>query len=122
MNIACLCLSDAEAHAIEAFCERGGTVIADYMPGVWDQHGKGRVNGGVLDELFGVKHDAAMKAADVFGGRLWVEVDQEANYSWKTYDDFLTNKNTCLKDVSGFHKAMPAMPAVSEHAAKVVLC
>ncbi len=31
---ACLCLSDAEARQIRAFCERGGTVIADYLPGL----------------------------------------------------------------------------------------
>jgi len=37
-----LCLSDAEARKIKAFCRAGGTVIADYMPGLWDQHGKGR--------------------------------------------------------------------------------
>ena len=108
---ACLCLSDAEARAIRAFCERGGTVIADYLPGVWDQHGKGRAGGGVLDEMFGVKHDPTMRAPDVFGEKLWVEVDQDANYSWKTYEDFLTNKNTCIKDASGFHKAVRAMPA-----------
>jgi hypothetical protein len=107
---ACLCLSDAEARAIRSFCERGGTVIADYLPGVWDQHGKGRAGGGALDEMFAVKHDPAMRAADVFGGKLWVEVDQDANYSWKTYEEFLTNKNTCLKDASGFDKAVRSMP------------
>ncbi len=108
---ACLALSDAEARAIRAFCERGGTVIADYLPGLWDQHGKGRAGGGALDEMFGVKHDPAMRAPDVFGDKLWVEVDQDANYSWKTYEEFLTNKNTCLKETSGFHKAVRAMPA-----------
>ena len=107
---ATLCLSDAEARAIRAFCERGGTVIADYLPGVWDQHGRGRKQGGVLDEMFGVKHDATMHARDIFGEKLWVEVDQDANYSWKSYDEFLTNKNTCLQDASGFHKAVRAMP------------
>ena len=112
---ACLCLSDAEAHAIRAFCEGGGTVIADYLPGVWDQHGKGRGDGGALDGMFGVKHDAAMRAADIFGEKLWVEVDQDANYSWKSYEEFLTNRNTCIKDASGFHKAVRAMP--TEHVA-----
>jgi hypothetical protein len=106
---ACLCLSDSEARAIRAFCERGGTVIADYLPGLWDQHGHGRAEGGVLDGMFGVKHDPAMHSADVFGGKLWVEVDQDANYSWKTYEDFLTNRNTCVKDASGFNKAVRAM-------------
>jgi hypothetical protein len=107
---ACLALSDAEARAIRAFCERGGTVIADYLPGLWDQHGKGRATGGVLDDKLGVKHDPALRAADIFGEKLWVEVDQDANYSWKSYDEFLTNKNTCLRDAGGFHKAVRAMP------------
>lgn len=107
---ACLCLSDAEIRAIEAFCQRGGTVIADYLPGVWDQHGKGRASGGGLDALFGVKHDPKMRQADIFGGTLWVEVDQDANYSWKTCREFLTNKNTCILDDSGFHKAVRAQP------------
>ena len=114
---ACLALSDAEARAIRAFCERGGTVIADYLPGLWDQHGKGRAGGGMLDEMFEVKHDPAMRASDVFGEKLWVEVDQDANYSWKTYEEFLTNKNTCLEEASGFHKAVRAMP--TDHVATV---
>lgn len=107
---ACVCLSDAEARAIEAFCKAGGTVIADYQPGVWDQHGKGRPRGGALDPLFGVHHDPAMTAKDIFGGRLWCEVDQDANFGWKTYTEFLTNGNTCLKDASGFNKAVRNMP------------
>jgi hypothetical protein len=107
---ACLCLSDAEARQIRAFCERGGTVIADYLPGLWDQHGKGRTNGGVLDDMFGVRHDPAMHASDIFGEKLWVEVDQDANYSWKSYDEFLTRNSTCLKDASGFSKAVRSMP------------
>ena len=107
---ACLCLSDAEARQIAAFCQRGGTVIADYLPGLWDQHGKGRAAGGVLDEMFGVKHDANLRAADVFGDKLWVEVDQDANFSWKTYEEFLTNKSSAVMDASGFHQAVRAMP------------
>ena len=80
---ACLCLSDAEAQAIETFCRKGGTVIADYLPGIWDQHGRGRTAGGALDHLFGIHHAPEMRSADVFGGRLWCEVDQDANYGWK---------------------------------------
>ena len=106
---ACLCLSDAEVRAIRDFCERGGTVIADYLPGMWDQHGKGRATGGALDDLFGARHDPAMRAEDVFGEKLWVEVDQDANYSWKTRAEFLTNGSTCVK-VGGFHKAVRSMP------------
>ena len=103
---ACLCLSDAEARQIKAFCQRGGTVIADYLPGVWDQHGKGRPGGGALDEMFGVAQSPDLSAKDLFGGRLWVEVDQDTNYSWKTYEEFLSNKNTCLRDGSGFDTAV----------------
>ncbi len=108
---ACLCLSDAEARQIKAFCQRGGTVIADYMPGLWDQHGKGRASGGALDDMFGVPHSADMRAGDLFnGGKLWVEVDQDTNFSWKTYEEFLTNKNSCLHDPSGFDQAVRALP------------
>ena len=106
---ACLCLSDVEAQRIRDFVARGGTVIADYLPGLWDQHGKGRASGGILDDLFGVQHDVTMMAGDIFGERLWVEVDQDVNYSWNNYEHFLTNQNSCLKDSSGFHKAVRDM-------------
>ena len=109
---ACLCLSDAEARMIEAFCRRGGTVIADYLPGVWDQHGRGRTNGGALDALFGVRHDPAMTQADVFGGK-WYEVDQDAGYGWKTNAEFLSHAEGCLKDPSGFNKAVRALPTAN---------
>ena len=107
----CLCLSDVEAKHIRAFAEAGGTVIADFMPGLWDQHGKGRPAGGVLDEMFGVRHGAELKMNDIFGGKLWCEINQDTNFSWKTYEEFLTHGNTCIKDSSGFHKAVRSMEA-----------
>jgi hypothetical protein len=107
---ATLCLSDAEAARLREFVNNGGTLIADYMPGLWDQHGVGRKNGGVLDDVFGVKHDPALKSTGVFGQKLWVEIDQDANFSYKTYQSFLTNQNTCIKDESGFDKAVRDMP------------
>jgi hypothetical protein len=113
---ACLCLSDSESRAIGAFCEGGGTVIADYLPGLWDEHGKGRAEGGALDAMFGVSHDIGIHAADLFGGKLWVEVDQDANYSCKTYEELLTNKNSCIKDSTGFCKAARGMPV--DHVAR----
>lgn len=105
-----LCLSDAEARKIKAFCQAGGTVVADYLPGVWDQHGKGRAGGGALDDLFGVKHDPKMTAKDVFqgDGKLWCEVNQDNHFTYKTYADFLSG-NTCIKDASGFNKAVRNM-------------
>jgi hypothetical protein len=36
-------------------------------------------------------------------------VDQEANFNWKTYEGFLTNKNSCIKDASGYYKAVREM-------------
>ena len=39
---ACYALSDAEARRIREFCRAGGTVIADFACGLFDQHGKGR--------------------------------------------------------------------------------
>ncbi len=112
---ACLSLSDAEARRIKVFCAAGGTVIADYLPGLWDQHGKGRPAGGALDDMFDVHHDPKMTSKDLFGGRLWCEVDTEANFSWKSYEEFLTNKNTCVKDASGFNKIIRQGPAIQSH-------
>jgi hypothetical protein len=107
---ACLALSDAEANQIKKFCRSGGVVIADYMPALWDQHGKGRPAGGALDDIFAVKHDTgAITAADVFGGKLWCETDQDANFGYKTYDDLLTKGSGCIKDASGFNKAVRNM-------------
>ena len=85
-------------------------MIADYLPGLWDQHGKGRQSGGVLDDMFGIKQGPELRSSDVFGGKLWVEVNQDTNFSWKTYEEFLTNENTCIRDTTGFHKAVRAMP------------
>jgi hypothetical protein len=106
---AAICLSDAEARRIEEFCRNGGTVIADYMPGLWDQHGKGRAAGGALDAMFAVHHDPAIRQADVFGGSLWCEINQDANFSWKTYHELMTNQNACIQDESGFDKAVRKM-------------
>jgi hypothetical protein len=108
---ATLCLSDVEGQRIKEFCRAGGTVIADYLPGLWDQHGRGRKSKGALDDMFGVSHDMNMKAEDIFQRRLWAEVDQDVNYNWKDYEEFLSNKNDCIKDLSGFYKAVRKMPA-----------
>ncbi|KKM03083.1 hypothetical protein LCGC14_1777970, partial [marine sediment metagenome] len=108
---ATFCLSDAEARRIRAFCKAGGTVIADFLPGLWDQHGKGRADGGVLDDMFGVKHSVNLQAKDVFGTALWAEVDQDINY--KTYRKgrraYMTNANTCITHRLGFNKAVREM-------------
>ena len=53
-----LSLSDAEVEGIMAFAKAGGTVVADHLCGIFDEHGKARP-AGALDELFGVKRDLA---------------------------------------------------------------
>jgi hypothetical protein len=68
-----LSLSDAETQAIRAWVEQGGTLIADYLPGVFDEHGKGRARG-ALDDVFGVQRDSA---AGVLNGKTIAEVDAE---------------------------------------------
>ena len=84
---ACYALSDIEAKRIRAFCEAGGTVIADFACGLFDQHGKPRGKG-VLDDLFGVTHDGSETQADFFGAKLWVETDQDKGFSYKTFKEF----------------------------------
>jgi hypothetical protein len=83
---ACYALSDIEAQRIAEFCRNGGTVIADFACGLFDQHGKGRT-AGALDDLFGVRHTGDETRQDFFSGKLWVETDQDAGYSprdWRT--------------------------------------
>jgi hypothetical protein len=50
-------LSDETCRAIRAFVRRGGTVLADMSPAVYNARGKRRAEGG-LDELFGVTRDS----------------------------------------------------------------
>lgn len=52
-----LCLSDETVEAILLFVRKGGIAVADYLPGVRDQHGRLR-NPNPLDELFGVDRAA----------------------------------------------------------------
>jgi len=68
-----ICLSDAEAAAIRKFAEGGGTVIADYLTGVLDEHGKGRPEG-ALDGLFGIKRDESKGYLD---GKTIAEINGE---------------------------------------------
>jgi len=104
---ACYALSDIEARRITEFCQRGGTVIADFACGLFDQHGKGRQRG-ALDDLFGVKHDGTETARDFFADRLWVETDQDAGYSYKKYRDLFATLDCRLED--GFAVAERRLP------------
>jgi hypothetical protein len=68
-----LALSDREAEAVRAWVARGGTLIADYLPGVFDEHGRGRARG-ALDDVFGVERDLRKGVLD---GRTVAEVNAE---------------------------------------------
>ena len=105
------CLSDAEAREIKKFCKNGGTVIGDFLTGVFDQHGKGRKKGGALDDMFGIKQDPNLTQNGAFTKGLWVEVNQDINWNsaGKDYKSFLTKANTSKKDASGFNIAVPSM-------------
>jgi hypothetical protein len=94
---ACYALSDVEAGRIREFCERGGTVIADFACGLFDQHGKGRSKG-ALDDLFGVEHDGTETRSDFFGGRLWVETDQDRAYGYQRYAELFSTIDCKLAD------------------------
>gem|GEM_PF-1340061 len=77
----CEALGPETAAAIRAFVAGGGVVIADVRPGLYDGHCKPQPGwNGVLDTLFGVRHNGNVPAAaapgrieipdlDVFGAR-----------------------------------------------------
>ena len=68
-----VCLSDKEAQALKEFVYEGGILIADYLCGMMDQHGKGREKG-VLDDLFGIVRDESM---GYMNGKGLTEIDGE---------------------------------------------
>ncbi len=51
-----IALSEKEAEAIKRFVERGGTVVADCIPGLMDGHCK-LLGAGQLDDLFGISRE-----------------------------------------------------------------
>ncbi len=71
-----MCLGDDEVAAIRAFAAAGGTVIADHLCGILDEHGKARASG-ALDDLFGVTRDLGRGWLD---GDDMTEVDGEIEY------------------------------------------
>lgn len=66
-------LSDVEADALREFVHAGGTLIADYGAGTFDEYGAGRATG-CLDDLFGVRRDTRLGVLD---GSAIAEVNAE---------------------------------------------
>lgn len=104
---ACYALSAVEAQRIADFAASGGTVIADFACGLFDPHGRGRPRG-ALDGLFGVRHDGTETRADFFGGRLWVETDQEKGYGYHRYRELFATAQPRLHQ--GFAVAERRLP------------
>lgn len=52
-----ICLSEKEISEIKGFVKNGGILIADYLPGVRDEHGKTYENKAPLDEIFGIERN-----------------------------------------------------------------
>jgi hypothetical protein len=75
-----LCLSDPEAAAVKAFAAAGGTVIADHLAGIFDEHGKARAKG-ALDDLFGLSRDLSK---GILGGKTLTEADAERAQQFST--------------------------------------
>jgi hypothetical protein len=100
-------LSDVEARRLAAFAERGGTVVADFACGLFDEHGRGR-HRGALDDLFGVTHDGTETRANLFGGRLWVETDQDRGFGYRTLRDLFNTVQPRLHQ--GFAVAERRLP------------
>lgn len=75
-----LALSDTEVEQISSYVRRGGVVIADHMPGLFDHHGRGRAVP-ALDGLLGLDDHPPVVAGSVFGGRLLSEFDAETHWN-----------------------------------------
>jgi len=103
-----LALSDREADAIRGWVARGGTLIADYLPGVFDEHGRGRARG-ALDDVFGVARDPRKGVLD---GRTVAEVNaefyQKPLSERLSYDGALRDRDGFVLYERGLRAAAPA--------------
>lgn len=108
-----LALSEAEAAAITRFAESGGLVVADYLCGVFDEHGKGREKG-VLDDLFGVTHDFSQGVLD---GKNIAEINGELYQQPLSrklmYDGALREKGFVVYERGLSARSAAAIPAVN---------
>jgi hypothetical protein len=110
---ACYALSDIEAERIRDYCQAGGTVIADFACGLFDQHGKARSRG-VLDDFFGVVHNGSLSKRDFFSGTLWVETNQDAGYGFKKYRELLDTTACRLRDSFAIAEPRLGAPKVKQ--------
>lgn len=69
-------VSVKETEEIRNFVKNGGCLIADIRPAVSDEHGK-TFEQGLLDDVFGVKHDPQWKAYTPARGDVRIKVEQK---------------------------------------------
>ena len=71
----CSAMSDKEIAKVKKFVADGGILIADMMPGGYDQHGKARLNN-PLDKVFGISRNGSsfIKAKTRLGGKFDIAV------------------------------------------------
>jgi hypothetical protein len=70
-----MAMSTEEVEAVKAFVRDGGAVLADALPGILSGHCR-KLDGGALDEVFGVRHKDAAKP-DAPAGQLAVAGNAE---------------------------------------------
>ena len=68
-----ICLSQTEADAFKQFVKKGGVLVADYLCGIFDNHGRYREKG-ILDDFFGIKRD---DSAGYLNGKGITEINAE---------------------------------------------
>ena len=69
-------ISLKEAEEIRNFVNRGGCVVADIRPAVSDEHGN-LYDGGLLDAVFGVKHDPSWKSYEPKKGNMEINLEND---------------------------------------------
>ena len=94
-------LSDKEADVVRDFVARGGTVVADLRPGVFDGRCKPRERG-VLDDLFGVTGPVRQKAVRA---AMTVELPQKDKPLKLDWPDAIVDPGTRLDGAQAFGAA-----------------
>ncbi len=89
-------LSKAEAEAIRDFVSQGGTVIADGLPGAFDEHSR-RLPKAQLDDLFGDTHDQSVNMRPFGKGKAIFLNTDTLNY----HQNRLVKKEEPVHDLAG---------------------
>lgn len=108
-----LALSDAEADVIRAYVRAGGHVIADHLPGRFDQHGRGRATP-ALGDLFGGADVRPVGPHSLFGGARLTETDADT-YWQQTFLEAAADVWPRCERINGFVIAQRDAPTFATH-------